>query len=74
MKNLTVAYLLALFLYPLGLHRTYMGRPDWWIFPVIFGAAILSALGEFHYTKFALLITLWLAWLWDMATMWKWER
>jgi hypothetical protein len=74
MKNLTVAYLLAFFLYPLGLHRQYMGRADWWLFPVIFGAGIVSMLAGFHATTAALVAVLWIAWLWDLATMWKWER
>lgn len=73
-KNIVVAYLLAFFLYPLGLHRQYMGRADWWVFPVIFGAAILSALGGFHLVKFVFLTTLWVACIWDLATMWRWDR
>jgi hypothetical protein len=74
MKSITVAYLLALFLYPLGLHRQYMGRADWWLFPVIFGGGIVSMLSGFHTTTAALMAVLSIAWIWDLATMWRWER
>lgn len=74
MKNPIVAYLLAIFLYPFGAHRAYMGRSDWWVYPMLFVAGLVAVLSGYQYTTYAILAVLWASWLYDLATMWRWER
>jgi hypothetical protein len=73
-KNIYLAYGLALILWPVGAHRRYMLRADWWLMPVVFGIGFLASLSSLRPLASAMTATLMLMFLWDLVTMWQWDR
>lgn len=73
-KNIFLAYGLALILFPLGIHRLYMAHRYWWQLPAAFGIWIVSSMAEVQQVALVMTALVWLMFLWDLATMWKWPR
>lgn len=73
-KNIYLAYGLAVILFPLGIHRQYMAREDWWQLPAAFGLGIVSSMAGVQPVAMVMTALVWFMFLYDLATMWRWSR
>lgn len=73
-KNIYLAYGLALILFPLGIHRLYMGHQYWWQLPAAFGIGVVSSMGDVQHVATVMTALVWFMFLWDLTTMWQWPR
>lgn len=74
MKSRTIGYLLLAVTGVFGGHRLYAGRPGAWMALTSLGLFALFILGGVKPLSGVALLAIWVLWLWDMATMWKWKE